>query len=107
MTIPVPVHFDAIIGHDTATLPARKDVWVVRQLSQLRPGEDLGAAGTEAAHLAGVEFGDEQADGGVQLRQAKGALIAQSRLDPALAICTAISTFAFGRLGLDARTAVA
>ncbi|MER9632009.1 hypothetical protein NKI97_31750 [Mesorhizobium sp. M0296] len=36
----------------------------------------LGQEQARAAHLAGVEFGDEQADGGVQLREGKEALIA-------------------------------
>ena len=83
----MPVDFDVIVGRDAATLPARKDVWLIRQFTQLRPvdlGEEFGAAGAEAAHLAGVEFGDEQADGGVQLRQGKEALVAQPRQNPAL-----------------------
>ncbi|RWK79832.1 MAG: hypothetical protein EOR51_19880 [Mesorhizobium sp.] len=59
-----------------------QDVRLVRQFSQLPPvdlGEEFGAAGAEAMHLVGVEFGDEQADGGVQLRQGEQAMIAQPR----------------------------
>jgi hypothetical protein len=59
--IPMAVDLDVIIGRDAATLPARKDVWLGRQFSQLKPvdlGEEFGAAGAETAHLAGVEFDD-------------------------------------------------
>ncbi|ABE65163.1 hypothetical protein Nham_4593 (plasmid) [Nitrobacter hamburgensis X14] len=70
-----------------AALPACKGVWLVRQFPKLRPvdlDEEFDAAGAEAAHLATIEFGDEHADGGVQLCQVKEALIAQTRQDPAL-----------------------
>ena len=46
---------DVIVGRDAATLPACKDVWLVRQLRQLELvdlGEQLGAARAEIAHLA-------------------------------------------------------
>src|SRR3954471_13692780 len=55
--IPMAVDLDMIVGRDAATLPARKDVWLVRQFSQLKLvdlGEEFGAAGAETAHLAGV-----------------------------------------------------
>ena len=81
------VNLDVIVGRDPATLPARKDVWLVRQFSQLKLvdlGEEFGAAGAEAAHLAGVEFDDKHANGGIQFRQGKEPLIAQPRQDPAL-----------------------
>src|ERR1700682_6056747 len=66
--IPMAVDLDVIVGRDAATLPARKDVWLVRQLTQLGTvdlGEQFGAAGAEPPHLAGVEFDDEAADGGI------------------------------------------
>ena len=46
------VDLDMIVGRDAATLPARKDVWLVRQFSQLKLvdlGEEFGAAGAETA----------------------------------------------------------
>ena len=85
--IPMAVDLDVIIWGDTATLPARKDVGLVPQFSQpgaINLGEQLGPAGAEAAHLAGVEFDDEPADGGIELRQGKEALVAQAGQDPAL-----------------------
>src|SRR5712672_1766319 len=85
--IPVAVDLDVIVGRDAATLPACKDIGLVRQLPQLEAidlGEQFGAAGAETAHLAGVEFDDEAADGGIEFRQGKEALIAQARQDPAL-----------------------
>jgi hypothetical protein len=83
----VAVDLDVIIGCDAATLPARKDVGLVRQFSQLGTidlGEQFGAAGAETAHPAGVEFDDKAADGGIEFRQGKEALIAQAGQDPAL-----------------------
>ena len=85
--IPVAVDLDVIVGRDAATLPARKDIGLVRQLPQFETidlGEQFGAAGAETAHLAGVEFDDEAADGGIEFRQGKEALIAQAGQDPAL-----------------------
>ena len=61
------VDLDVVVGRDAAALPAGKDVGLVRQRSQLGPvdlGEEFGAAGAETAHLAGVEFDDEAANGG-------------------------------------------
>ncbi len=81
------VDLDVIVGRDAATLPARKDVGLVRQRSQLDAidlGEQFGAAGAEATHLAGVEFDDQYANGGIEFRQGKEALIAQPGQDPAL-----------------------
>src|SRR5271156_2649308 len=78
--IPMPVDLDVIVGRDAATLPARKNVWLVRQFSQLKLvdlDEEFGAAGAETAHLAGVEFDDKPANGGIELRQGKEAVIAQ------------------------------
>jgi len=49
--IPMAVDLDVIIGRDTATLPARKDVWLVGQFSQLGTidlGEEFGAAASVA-----------------------------------------------------------
>jgi len=49
--IPMPVDLDMIVGRNAASLPARKDIWLVRQFSQLRLvdlGEELGAAGAGA-----------------------------------------------------------
>ena len=105
------VDLDVIVGRDAATLPARKDVWLVWQFSQLKLvdlGEEFGAAGAETAHLAGVEFDDKCANGGIQFRQGKEALIAQTRQYPALCDLDGDRTFAlsFGRLGLAARIAV-
>ena len=107
----MPVDLDMIVGCDAATLPARKNVWLVRQFSQLRLvdlDEEFGAAGAKTAHLAGVEFDDKPANGGIELRQRKEAVIAQSARTQRCAIWTATSTFAlsFGRLGLAARMAV-
>src|SRR6476661_2453990 len=85
--IPMAVDLDVIVGGDAATLPARKDVGLVRQRSQLETidlGEQFGAAGAETAHLAGVEFNDQPADSGIEFRQGKEALIAQAGQDPAL-----------------------
>ena len=85
--IPMAVDLDVIIGGDAATLPARKDVWLVRQFSQLKLvdlGEEFGAAGAKTAHLAGVELDDQHANGGIEFRQGKEAMIAQTRQDPAL-----------------------
>jgi len=31
----MPVDLDMIVGRDAATLPARKDIWLVRQFSKL------------------------------------------------------------------------
>src|SRR5260370_22479414 len=65
----------------------RKDIGLVRQLSELETidlGEQFGAAGAETAHLAGVEFNDQHANGGIEFRQGKEALIAQAGQDPAL-----------------------
>src|ERR1700719_2084956 len=85
--IPMAVDLDVIVRRDAATLPARKDVWLVRQFSQLETvdlGEEFGAAGAETAHLAGVEFDDQHANGGIEFRQGKEPLIAQPRQYPAL-----------------------
>jgi len=85
--IPMAVDLDVIVGRDAATLPARKDVWLVRQLCQLELvdlGKEFGTAGAETAHLAGVEFDDKHANGGIEFRQGKEAVIAQTRQDPAL-----------------------
>src|SRR4051794_39526580 len=85
--IPMAVDLDVIIWGDTATLPSRKDVGLVRQFSQpgaINLGEQFGPARAEAAHLAGVEFDDEPADGGIELRQGKEALVAHAGQDPAL-----------------------
>ena len=83
----MPVDLDVIVGRDAATLPACKDVWLGRQFSQLELvdlDEEFGAAGAETAHLAGVELDDKPANGGIELRQGKEAVIAQTRQDPAL-----------------------
>src|SRR5260370_22808981 len=80
------VDLDVVVGRDAATLPAGKDVGLVRQLPQLGTvdlGEQFGAAGAEPPHLASVEFDDEAADSGIELRQGKEALIAQAGPDPA------------------------
>ncbi len=85
--IPMAVDLDVIVGGDAATLPARKDVGLVRQFSQLETidlGEQFGPAGAETAHLAGVEFDDQHANGGIEFRQGEEALIAQAGQDPAL-----------------------
>src|SRR5260370_16170145 len=85
--IPMAVDLDVVVGRDAATLPARKDIGLVRQFSQLETidlGKQFGAAGAEPAHLASVEFDDEAADSGIELRQGKEALIAQAGPDPAL-----------------------
>jgi len=81
------VDLDMIIGCDAATLPSCKDVWLVRQFGQLELidlSEEFGAAGAKTAHLAGVEFDDKHANGGIEFRQGKEAVIAQTRQDPAL-----------------------
>src|SRR6202051_4009528 len=85
--VPMAVYLDVIVGGDTATLPARKDVGLVRQLPQLGAidlGEQFGPAGAETAHLAGVEFDDQPADSGIEFRQGKETLVAQAGQDPAL-----------------------
>src|SRR6478609_9273686 len=72
--IPMAVDLDVVVGRDAATLPACKDIGLVRQRSQLGTidlGEQSGAAGAETAHLASVEFDDEAADGGIEFRQGK------------------------------------
>jgi hypothetical protein len=63
-----------VVGRDAATLPARKDVGLIRQLSQLEAidlGEQFGAAGAETTHLAAVELDDKPANGGIEFRQGK------------------------------------
>ena len=97
---------------DAATLPARKDVGLVRQRPQLGAidlGEQFGPAGAKAAHLSGVEFDDETADGGTELRQGKAAAGCAGRARiQRRAIWTATSTLAlsfFGRPGRAARIA--
>ena len=105
------VHLDVIIGSDAATLPARKDVGLVRQFCQLGRidlGEQFGAAGAETAHLAGVEFDGQRADGGIEFGQGKEALITQGGQDPSLRDLDGDFNFAlsFGRLGRAARIAV-
>src|ERR1700719_3330121 len=67
--IRMALDLDVVVGRDAATLPARKDVGLVRQRSQLDAidlGEQFGAAGAEATHLAGVEFDDQYANGGIE-----------------------------------------
>ena len=81
------IDLDVIVGGDAATLPARKNVWLVRQLSQLETidlGEQFGAAGAETAHLAGVEFDDQHPNSGIEFCQGKETLVAQAGQDPAL-----------------------
>src|SRR5215207_4888655 len=54
--IPMAVDLNVVVGGDATTLPARKDIGLVRQFSQLETidlGEQFGAAGAETAHLAG------------------------------------------------------
>ena len=66
--IPMAIDLDVVVGGDAATLPARKDVGLVRQFSQLGTidlGEQFGPAGAETTHLAGVEFDDKAADSGI------------------------------------------
>src|SRR5260370_18255623 len=78
---------DVVVGDDAAAIPAGKDIGLVRQLSELETidlGEQFGAAGAETAHLAGVEFNDQHANGGIEFRQGKEALIGQAGQDPAL-----------------------
>src|ERR1700682_5475632 len=85
--IPMPIDLDMIVGRDAAALPARKDVGLVGQDSQLGTidlSEQFGPAGAETAHLAGVEFDDEPADRGIEFRQGTETLIAQAGQDPAL-----------------------
>ena len=68
------VDLDVIVGRDAAALPACKDVWLVRQFSQLRLvdlGEQFGAAGAETAHLAGIELDDKPANGDIEFCQGK------------------------------------
>jgi hypothetical protein len=51
--IPMAVDLDVIVGRNAAPLPARKDVWLVRQFPQLETidlGEEFGAAGAKPAH---------------------------------------------------------
>src|SRR4051794_20041478 len=65
--LPIAIDLDVIVWHEAAALPACKDVGPVRQRSQLETldlGKQFGADGAETAHLAGVEFDDEPADGG-------------------------------------------
>src|SRR5258708_2318411 len=85
--IPITVALDPIVGSRPATLPARKDIGLVRQFSQLETidlGKQFGAAGAETAHLAGVEFNDQHANGGIEFRQGEETLIAQAGQNPAL-----------------------
>src|SRR5260370_38396340 len=66
--IPMAVDLDVVVGGNAEALPARKDIGLVRQLSELETidlGEQFGAAGAETAHLAGVEFNDQHANGGL------------------------------------------
>src|ERR1700761_2685711 len=81
------IDLDMIVGRDAATLPARKDIGLVRQRSQpgtVDLGEQVGAAGAEATHSAGVEFDDQSPNGGIKFRQGKETPVAQARQDPAL-----------------------
>ena len=62
------IDLDMVVGRDAATLPARKDVGLVGQRSQLGTidlGEQFGPAGAEPPHLTGVEFDDKAADRGI------------------------------------------
>jgi hypothetical protein len=46
----MPVDLDMIVGCDSATVPARKNIWLFRQCSQLKPvdlDEEFGAAGAK------------------------------------------------------------
>jgi hypothetical protein len=66
--IPMAIDLDMVVGRDAATLPARKDVGLVGQRSQLGTidlGEQFGPAGAEPPHLTGVEFDDKAADRGI------------------------------------------
>jgi len=68
------IDLDVVVRGDAATLPARKDVGLVRQFSQLEAidlGEQFGAAGAETTHLAAVELDDKPANGGIEFRQGK------------------------------------
>jgi len=72
--IPMAIDLDVVVRGDAATLPARKDVGLVRQFSQLEAidlGEQFGAAGAETTHLAAVELDDKPANGGIEFRQGK------------------------------------
>src|SRR5260370_8110952 len=70
-----------------ATGPARKGIGLGRQFPQVGAiglGKQFGAAGAETAHLAGVEFNDQHANGGIEFRQGEETLIAQAGQNPAL-----------------------
>lgn len=85
--IPVTVDLDMIVGRDSAALPAGEDVrldWEFAKLGAVDLGEDFGTAWTEAAHRTGIEFGDEDSDGGIQLCEREEVLIAQPRQDSSL-----------------------
>ena len=58
--------------------PAVLPVWDYRSRRKVRRGW------RRTAHLAGIEFDDKHANGGIELRQGKEALIAQTRQNPAL-----------------------
>jgi hypothetical protein len=69
--IPMAIDLDVIIGCDAATLPARQRRRAdpaVLQLGTIDLGEQFGPARAETAHLAGVEFDDEPADGDIKFR---------------------------------------
>jgi hypothetical protein len=86
--IPMTVDLDVIVGRGAATLPACKDVGLVRQFCRLETidlGEGSGPAGAETAHLAGVEFDDEPADSGIVFRQGKKCVSAWNK-DPVFGV---------------------
>ena len=78
------------------------------QLGAIDLGKELDAAAAETAHLAGVEFDGQRADGGIEFGQGKEALITQGGQDPSLRDLDGDFNFAlsFGRLGRAARIAV-
>ena len=85
--IPMTIDLDMIVGRDAATLPAGKDIGLVRQRRQpgaIDLGEQIGAAGAEATHLAGVEVDDQSPNSGIEFRQGKETLIAQAGENPSL-----------------------
>ena len=85
--IPGAVDFDVVIGCHAGTLPAGEDIGIGRQRLQIgsvQRCEQIGAAGTLAAHDAHVQLVQKSSDRDIHLYQGEEPIVPQTCQYPAL-----------------------